>query len=131
VKLWARNVREFCLNVDFHVTFRDLLHAAKLRHETDGFYFTSEGRRAEDFFRPKNPKALAWCVPANLDTKGQHATSKPPMPLQMPHTLPHFNISVLRRTSGRSLVMLKQQNVVYYIERAMQTKVLLQCLHAF
>ena len=50
VKLWARNVREFCLNADLHVTFRDLLHATKLRHGTDGFYFPSEGRRAEDFF---------------------------------------------------------------------------------
>jgi hypothetical protein len=37
VELWARNVWEFCLNVDFHVTFRDLLHAVKLRHGTDGF----------------------------------------------------------------------------------------------
>jgi len=36
VELWARNVREFCLNADFHVTFKDLLHAVKLRHETDG-----------------------------------------------------------------------------------------------
>ena len=35
--LWARNVREFCLNADLHVTFRDLLHAVKLRHGTDGF----------------------------------------------------------------------------------------------
>jgi hypothetical protein len=37
VELWARNVREFCLNVDFHATFRDLLPAVKLRHGTDGF----------------------------------------------------------------------------------------------
>jgi hypothetical protein len=37
VELRARNVREFCLNADFHVTFRDLLHAVKLRHGTDGF----------------------------------------------------------------------------------------------
>ena len=37
VELWARNVREFCLNADLHVTFRDLLHAVKLRHGTDGF----------------------------------------------------------------------------------------------
>ena len=28
---------KFCLNAYFHVTFRDLLHAVKLRHETDGF----------------------------------------------------------------------------------------------
>jgi hypothetical protein len=27
VELWARNFRDVCLNDDFHVTFRDLLHA--------------------------------------------------------------------------------------------------------
>jgi len=37
VELWARNAQEFCLNVDFHVTFTNLLHAVKLRHGTDGF----------------------------------------------------------------------------------------------
>jgi len=36
-ELWAKNVPEFYLNSDFHVTFRDLLHAVKLRHGTDGF----------------------------------------------------------------------------------------------
>ena len=36
VKLWARNVREFCLNADFHVKFRDLLRAIKL-HGNEGF----------------------------------------------------------------------------------------------
>ena len=28
---------KFCLNAGFHVTFRDLLHAVKVRHGTDGF----------------------------------------------------------------------------------------------
>jgi hypothetical protein len=37
VEPWAKNVQEFCLNTVLHVTFRDLLHAAKLRHGTDGF----------------------------------------------------------------------------------------------
>jgi len=37
VELWARNVREFCLNAEFQVTFRDLLHAVKLRNGTEGF----------------------------------------------------------------------------------------------
>jgi hypothetical protein len=37
VELWARNVREFGLNFDLHFTFRDLLHAVKLRHGSDGF----------------------------------------------------------------------------------------------
>ena len=45
-------------------------------------YFPSEGRRAEDFFALKNPTALARFEPANLGTKGQHATSRPPKPLQ-------------------------------------------------
>jgi hypothetical protein len=43
-------------------------------------YLPSEGRRAEDFFRPKHPTASAGCKPANLGTKGQHATSRPPKP---------------------------------------------------
>jgi hypothetical protein len=35
---WAmKSSREFCLNADFHVTFRDLLHAVNLRHWTAGF----------------------------------------------------------------------------------------------
>jgi hypothetical protein len=37
VKLWAINVREFCLSADLHVTFRDLLRAVKLRHGTNDF----------------------------------------------------------------------------------------------
>ena len=73
---------EFCLKMpDFHVTFRDLLHSVNLRHGTDGFTFPSEGRRAEDFFALKNPKASVGFEPANLGTKGQHATSRPPKPL--------------------------------------------------
>ena len=38
----------------------------------------SEGRRAEDFFALKNPTASAGFEPANLGTKGQHATPRPP-----------------------------------------------------
>ena len=37
-------------------------------------YFPSEGRRAKDFFTLKTPKASAGFEPANLGTKGQHAT---------------------------------------------------------
>ena len=43
-------------------------------------YFPSEGRRAEDFFALKNPTASAGFEPANLGTKGQHATTRPPKP---------------------------------------------------
>jgi len=44
-------------------------------------YFPSEGRRAEDFFALKNPTVSAGFEPANLGTKGQHATSRPPKPI--------------------------------------------------
>jgi hypothetical protein len=51
VELWAKNVREFCLNAEFHVTFRDLSHAVKLlRHGTDGFTSPPEGRRVLRIF---------------------------------------------------------------------------------
>ena len=47
------------------------------------FYISSEERRAEDFFFAlKNPTASAGFEPANLGTKGQHATSRPPKPLR-------------------------------------------------
>ena len=44
-------------------------------------YFLSEGRGVEDFFALKNPTTSAEFEPANLGTKGQHATSRPPKPL--------------------------------------------------
>jgi len=71
VELWASNVREFCLNADLQVTFRDLLHALlPLRRKA-----------CWGFFCPKNPTASAGCEPANFGTKGQHTTSRPPKPL--------------------------------------------------
>jgi len=52
VELWARNVREFCLNADFHVTFMDILHAVKLRHGTDGFTSPLKEGVLRIFFSP-------------------------------------------------------------------------------
>jgi hypothetical protein len=48
---------EFSLNMpDFHVAFRDLLHASKSTTWDLQLYFLSEGRRDEDFFFAlKNP----------------------------------------------------------------------------
>jgi len=80
VELWARNVCKFCLNSDC-VTFRDILHAVKLRHGADGFTSLPKEGVLRIFFRPKNPTASAGCERANLGTKGQHATSRPPKPL--------------------------------------------------
>ena len=81
VELWAKKVREFCLNADFHVTFRDLLHAVKLRHGTDGFTCPPKEGVLRIFFRPKNPTASSKYEPTNLGSKGQHVTSRPPKPL--------------------------------------------------
>jgi hypothetical protein len=38
------------------------------------------------FFRPKQPTASVGCEPADLGTKGQHPTSRPPKPLCTEHT---------------------------------------------
>ena len=37
-------------------------------------------KACEDFFHPKNPMASAGFEPANLGTKGQHTTPRPPKP---------------------------------------------------
>ena len=73
---------EFCLKMpDFHVTFRDLLHAVNLRRGTDGFTCPPKEGVLRIFFALKNPAASVGFEPANLGTKGQHATSRPPKPL--------------------------------------------------
>ena len=64
---------EFCLKMpDFHVTFRDLLRAVNLRHGTDGFTFPTKEGVLRIF--------SVGFEPANLGTKGQHATSRPLKP---------------------------------------------------
>ena len=74
---------EFCLKMpDFHVTFRDLLHAVNL-HGTNGFTSLPKGGVLRIFFALKNPTASAGFEPANLGTKAQHATSRP----QKPHAM--------------------------------------------
>ena len=79
---------EFCLKMpDFHVTFRDVLHAVNVLHGDKRLYFPSEGRRAEDFFVLQNPTASAGFETANLGTKDQHGTSRPPKPLTVGYSM--------------------------------------------
>ena len=81
VRLPREMADEFCLKMpDFHVTFRDLLHAVNLQHGTDGFTSPPKEGVLRIFFALKNPTASVGFEPANLGTKGQHATSKPPKP---------------------------------------------------
>ena len=76
--MWARMLSGNFAEMTTFTPFSDLLHAANLRHGTDGFTSPSEGRRAEDFFALENPTASPGFEPANLGTKGQHATPRPP-----------------------------------------------------
>jgi hypothetical protein len=68
---------------DFHGTFNDLLHAANLRHGTEGFTSPPKEGVLMIFFSLKNPTASAGLEPANLGTKGQHATPRPPKWLEL------------------------------------------------
>ena len=73
---------EFCLKMpNFHVRFRDLLHAVNLRHGTNGFTSLPKEGVLRIFFSLKNPTASAGFEPANWGSKGQHATFRPPKPL--------------------------------------------------
>jgi hypothetical protein len=54
---------------DFHGTFSYLLHAANLRHGTDGFTSPPKEGVLRIFFALKNPTASAGFEPANLGTK--------------------------------------------------------------
>jgi len=60
---------------------RDLLHAANLRHGTGSFTSPLKEGVLRIFSPLKNPTASAGFEPANLGTKGQHATSRPPKPI--------------------------------------------------
>ena len=75
---------EFWLKMPgFHVIFRDLLRAVNLRHGTDGFTYPPNEGVLGIFFALKNPTASVGFELANLGTKGQHATSRPPKPLSV------------------------------------------------
>jgi hypothetical protein len=58
---WARNVRKFCLNVDVHLSFRDLLHAVKLRHETDGKW-AAAGRSPAEIVGSNPTRGMDICL---------------------------------------------------------------------
>jgi hypothetical protein len=63
---------------DFHVAFRD---AVNLRHGTHSFTSLPKEGVLRIFFALKNPTASAGFEPANLGSKGQHDSSRPPKPL--------------------------------------------------
>ena len=79
MELWARKCPVILSKSRLPHKFRDLVHAANLRHGTDDF--TSPPKEGVlRIFRPNNPTASAGFKPANLGTKGQHVTPRPPKP---------------------------------------------------
>ena len=80
---WARNVRWILPeNARLPRNIQESFTCRKNATWDRRLYFPSEGRRAEDFFALKNPTSSAGFEPANLYTKGQHATSRPSKPLR-------------------------------------------------
>jgi len=80
VELWARNVREFCLNADLHVTFRDILHAVKLRHGTDGFTSPLKEGVLRIFFALKIRRLWPCVNPRTWVPKASTLPPRPPKP---------------------------------------------------
>ena len=90
---------EFCLKMpDFHVIFRDLLRAVNLRHATDGFTSPPKEGVQRIIFAVKKPTTSVGFEPANLGTKGQHATSRPPKPqIYVSTLLDNEQVEILRK----------------------------------
>ena len=94
----------------FHGTFRDLLHA--VRHGTDGFTSHPKEGALRIFFALKNPTASAGFEPANLDTKGQRATSRPPKPLW--GDMDWIDLALVRDSSWALVIAVMDLLVPYY-----------------
>jgi hypothetical protein len=68
------------LKVATSTSLLDSFPCCKAWHGTDGF--TSPPKEGVlRIFSPEKSDSFAWFEPANLGTKGQHATSRPPKPL--------------------------------------------------
>ena len=79
---WARNGRQFGPKAATSThTLSGSFTCRKYGTWDRRLYFPSEGRRAKEFFALKNPTASAGFEPANMGTRGRHATSRPPKPL--------------------------------------------------
>jgi hypothetical protein len=83
VEMWARNVRELCLNADLHFTFRDLLHAAKLRYGTDGFISPPKEGVLRIFFALKIRRLRSGANPQTWVPKASMLTIRPQKPLRL------------------------------------------------
>ena len=78
------------------------------------------------FFRPKNPTASEGFEPANLGTKGQHATPRPPKPIIMLisyyNTLKWVYRSQLSSLYGRTVVVTATIQITMVISSSMKNQ---------
>ena len=75
---------EFCLKMpDFHLTFRDILHAVNLRHGTNGFTSLPKEGMLRIFPPWKIRRLRAGLNPRTWVPKASNATSRPPKPLNI------------------------------------------------
>jgi len=77
VRMLSSNFAEMATSMPF----KDLSHAANLRHGTNGFTSPPKEGVLRIFFTLKNPTASARFEPANMGTTGQHATPRPLKPV--------------------------------------------------
>ena len=78
----ARNVPKISSRIRLARNSIDLLHAANLQHGTDGFISPPKEGVLRIFFALKNSTVSAGFEPVNFGTKDQHATPRPPKPLE-------------------------------------------------
>jgi hypothetical protein len=78
--------RKFCLNADFHGTFRVLLHAAHLQHGTHGFTFVPKKGVLRIFPPLKTRRLLPGLNPRTLVPEASTLTARPPKALSQIHT---------------------------------------------
>ena len=103
--MWARNCPVILPKFRLPPKFRDLLHAANLRHGTDGFTSPPKEGVLRIIFALKILTVSDAFESANLGTKGQHATPRPPKPLNKMHE----NQNLLY------IVLLMRHNIVVFI----------------
>jgi hypothetical protein len=81
VEMWARILSGNFAEMTTSTPFRYLLHAAHLRHGTDGFTSPQKEGVLRIFSSLKIRRLRPGLNPRTLNTKGQQATPRPPKPL--------------------------------------------------
>ena len=92
--------RQIQSRIRFPRNSRDLLHAANLRHGTDDFTASPKEGVLRIFSHLKIRRLRPGLNPANLGTKGQHATARPPKPIVSCYTEEMWFIQQQTRRHG-------------------------------